>query len=533
VDANILVFDRLREEREKGRGPKQAAKAGFGLATSAIVDANVTTFLSALVLYKLGTGPVRGFAATLMIGIATSVFAALVTTRVFVHWALARGAQNFRMGRWLADANFDFLGKTRIAFACSTFVCVGGLVGFLLLPEEEKLGIDFTGGFEAQLETERPQSMDTMRAHVAAIPGIGATAEVKPLLNSAQQGGTYTQFRLQFKKTRDAALQGEELVPQIQEALADVLLADPIRVTLTPAGDTARIEAELLFAEPPTEVEAEAALEAAGFRDVSISVGERVGSLVASASAARGREPDEIERAIEAAFPVGGPFAFAKPVPSSSQVGPQVVGELRDKALLALAASLFVTVLYIRVRFAEYSFGIAAVVALVHDVLVALAALALGNHLGIVNGEINLAMIAIFLTIIGFSVNDTIVIFDRVRENLPRSDLPLRDVLNKAINETLARTIATSLTVFLAIAVQYAFNAGTGNVLESISFAMIFGTLSGVYSSLFISNPVFLWLENRSMKKGGSGILARVRRDRERERAERARIEAEGAASEV
>jgi preprotein translocase SecF subunit len=179
------------------------------------------------------------------------------------------------------------------------------------------------------------------------------------------------------------------------------------------------------------------------------------------------------------------------------------------------------------VRFAEYSYGIAAMVAVVHDVLVTLAALSIGNHFGLVNGEINLAMIAVFLTIIGYSVNDTIVIFDRVRENLPKCDRPLREVLNTSVNQTLSRTIMTSTTVFLTIVVQYVFNVGTGNVLESISFAMIFGTLSGVYSTIFIANPVFLWMETRSQKaKSDGGAQARARRGEERRRLERERKEA-------
>lgn len=532
VDANILIFDRLREEAEKGRNPKQAAKAGFDGAMSAIIDANVTTFLTAVILYKLGTGPVRGFAVTLMIGILTSVFAALLTTRVFVHWALTRGTQQFKMGRWMADVKFDYLSKTKVFVAGSILVCVGGLAAFVALPEHEKLGIDFTGGVEAQLETAKAESIDTVRARVGRIPGIGDSAEVKPVLNSATGEGVYTQFRVSFKTLGETTgvVRGEEQRTVIQEQLADLLLDNPIHITLRGEEQAARADVELLFAKAPNETEVKTALEAAGLKDPSVTVGERPGSFKTSGTTAAGRDPNELEGAIKDAFralPGGGELVFASPIPSFSQVGPQVVGELRDKALLALAVSLFVTVLYIRVRFAEYSYGIAAMVALVHDVLVTLAALAIGNHFGIVNGEINLAMIAVFLTIIGYSVNDTIVIFDRVRENLPKSNLPLRDVLNKSINETMSRTIMTSLTVFLAIVVQYLFNMGTGNVLESISFAMIFGTLSGVYSTIYIANPVFLWLETRSQaKKGDGGAQARARREVERKQLESQRKEA-------
>ena len=526
VDANILIFDRLREESEKGRNPKQAAKAGFDNAMSAIIDSNVTTFLSAVVLYYLGTGPVRGFAVTLMIGVLTSVFAALVTTRVFVHWALSRGSQIFKMGRWMADAKFDFLGKTKIAMCGSIVVCVGGLLVFAYLPDEEKLGIDFTGGVEAQLETAKPETIDTMRARVAAIERIGESAEVKPVLNSAKEGGTFTQFRAQFKTTSKESGVGEgtSLRPKIQDALKDILLADAVQVRMSAEGDAARAEVELYFQKAPTEAEVKTTLEGLGLKDVGVALGDRVGAYKVLATTAAGRAVDELKQTIHDAFAQpGSSFLFNSAIPNWTQVGPQVVGELRDNALLALFASLFITVIYLRVRFAEYSYGVAAMVALVHDVLVTLAALAIGNYLGIVNGEINLATIAVFLTIIGYSVNDTIVIFDRVRENLPKTNAPLKEVLNTSINETLSRTIMTSLTVFLTIVVQYLFNYGTGNVLETISYAMIFGTLSGVYSTVYIANPIFLWMEERGQKNKGSGASSaqvRARRDAERKRLE-------------
>jgi SecD/SecF fusion protein len=527
VDANILIFDRLREESEKGRNPKQAAKAGFDMALSAIIDSNVTTFLTALILYKLGSGPVRGFAVTLMVGILTSVFAALVTTRVFVHWALTKKAERFQMGRWMADANYDFLGKTKIAVTCSLIVCIGGLVAFLAMPDSEKLGIDFTGGAEAHIATAKPENIDDIRARVAAIPELRGSAEVKGVLSSKDQSNVYDEFRISFKASDTV----QDLKPVLQAALSDVLLGEPIQVDMRTEGEASKADVRLYFKPPavPSDADVKTALEFAGLQEVTVASGDRPGAWVASAKTALGRERGELEGALRSAFDELGkrvPHEFSNPILGYSQVGPQVVTELRDNALLALAVSLFITVIYIRVRFAEYSFGIAAMVALVHDVLVTLAALAIGNHLGIVNGELNLAMIAVFLTIIGYSVNDTIVIFDRVRENLPKSNAPLKEVLNTSINETLSRTIMTSLTVFLAIVVQYLFNIGTGNVLESISYAMLFGTISGVYSTVYIANPVFLWLETRSQKKGGGGLggaQARALREAEQKRLESAR----------
>jgi preprotein translocase subunit SecF len=183
------------------------------------------------------------------------------------------------------------------------------------------------------------------------------------------------------------------------------------------------------------------------------------------------------------------------PIPEQEYVGAQVGGELRDKAILAVLLSLFGTILYLRVRFAEYGYGIAVVVSLLHDVLIALGALAVATKFGLVQAEVDLAMIAAFLTIIGYSQNDTIVIFDRVRENRPKSNKPLVDVLNDSINECLGRTILTTATVVLTLIVLFVFNFGTRNVLEGFSFAMLVGVISGAYSTVYVASPVLLWCE--------------------------------------
>ena len=178
-----------------------------------------------------------------------------------------------------------------------------------------------------------------------------------------------------------------------------------------------------------------------------------------------------------------------------------------DIGALLLAWGLIV--LYLRVRFHEYKYGLAAVVALIHDVLVTLGAIAISAYvvnmvpalaeaLQIQSFQISLTVVAAFLTIIGYSLNDTIVIFDRVRENLPRMKAPLREVLNTSINQTLSRTVLTSGTTLIAVGILFFLNFGTGNVLESFSFAMMIGVLTGTYSTIFIANPVLLWLETRN-----------------------------------
>jgi preprotein translocase SecF subunit len=167
----------------------------------------------------------------------------------------------------------------------------------------------------------------------------------------------------------------------------------------------------------------------------------------------------------------------------------------------------------VRIRFAEYAYGIAVVISLLHDVLIALGALALATKLQILQAEVDLSMIAAFLTIIGYSQNDTIVIFDRVRENRQKSNKPLVQILDDSINECFGRTILTTATVVLTLLVLFLFNVGSRNVLEGFSYCMLVGVISGAYSTIYVASPVFLWLESRAAKKGGgeSGDTAKTK----------------------
>jgi SecD/SecF fusion protein len=158
---------------------------------------------------------------------------------------------------------------------------------------------------------------------------------------------------------------------------------------------------------------------------------------------------------------------------------------------------------YVRIRFAEYAYGIAVVISLVHDVLIALGALALATKLQILQAEVDLSMIAAFLTIIGYSQNDTIVIFDRVRENRTKSNKPLVQILDDSINECFGRTILTTSTVVLTLLVLFLFNVGSRNVLEGFSYCMLVGVISGAYSTIYVASPVLLWLENLAARRGG------------------------------
>ena len=530
VDANILIFDRIREEVDKGRNIKQASKTGFEKALSAILDANITTMLTAIILYRVGTGPVRGFAVTLMVGIVTSVFAALVITRLLVHFSLEKNTKPYNVGTWMVDAAYDFLGKWRIVLPLSSALILVGVGLFAIYPASEKFGIDFLGGGEVQIRTAQGMTTEEVKAEVSQIAenDIGASASVRSIADSSVGDGRFTDFQIAVKMTeeeRSAGSDGEEsgasaLRAIIGRELADILLADGVqpvgeRVPIADQPGREELSLRLVFDDPhPTadiqrHLEDEAKLIVLGVTEDTI---DGNGYVVRTDVAAISPNAEILER-VRTAFrdatdASGAKFTLATAIPSSASVGAQVVGELRDKAILAILVSLFVIVLYIRVRFAEYAYGWAAVAALTHDVLVTLGALTIANHFNLLNGEINLAMIAAFLTIIGYSLNDTIVIFDRVRENLPRMRAPLREVLNTSINQTLSRTVLTSGTTLIAVGILFFLNLGTGNVLESFAFAMMIGVITGTYSTMFVANPILLMLEERRMKKGGGSAVA-------------------------
>lgn len=511
VDANILIFDRLREEAEKGHKAINAAKAGFSNALSAIVDGNVTTLITALILYNLGTGPVRGFAVTLSVGILTSMFSALVITRLLVHLQLERGVEKFSMSRWMADANYRFIKHGKLAGTLSAVLIFAGVALFVAEPKEKKLGIDFLGGASVKVRTEEPMPTESVRAMVNAHGGELSQAEVAPLPASAADGG-YREFRVTFKTSGDADAGSEaDFESDVRAALADVLQKGPIEASTD--RDSGRANVVLYFEEEHTVEDVRASL--ADTPLAGAEVVQRAGQpdvFEISGPVPAGTDSSVLRdllspRYLGAVDAAGRDLALASPIAEKSMISAQVVGELRDSAIRALLLSILLTVIYIRVRFAEYSYGIAAVVAVVHDVLATLAAVAIMIWVPFIQIEVNLTLIAAFLTIFGYSLNDTIVIFDRIRENLPRVKGTLAEVVDLSINQTLSRTIVTSGTTLATTMILLAFNFGTGNALEGFGLAMTFGLISGTYSTIYIACPMLVWLEERSRRKGGGEAL--------------------------
>jgi protein-export membrane protein SecD/preprotein translocase SecF subunit len=399
VDANVLIFERMREELDAGKPVRRAVDEGFRHAMSAIIDSNVTTALTALILYVVGTDPVRGFAITLLIGLVASMVTAVFVTRTFfLIWVRRRPAMTtlrHSAVRLFATARYDFIKVRRWAYGTTVALIVPGLI--MLAAVGITYSIEFTGGTMMHVRTTEPVQTATLRS--ALERGGVADPEI-------QSFGSSREYVIRARLGTDAASVGnsESVAAAVSEAL-----------------------------------------------DADLGAG-------------------------------------AYEIVRSEGVSPKVGGELQEKALVAILFSFVTTLIYLAFRF-QWRFGLAAVIATAHDVL---ATLAFIRYLDL---EVSLVVVAGVLTVLGYSLNDTIVIFDRVRENLR---LPgkrrLAEVLNVSINETLPRTILTGGTT-LATALVLSFFAG--DVIRPFALVMTFGIVVGTFSSIFVASPVLLWITSR------------------------------------
>ncbi|MFT7463977.1 MAG: SecD/SecF fusion protein, partial [Pseudohongiellaceae bacterium] len=507
VDANILVFERMREEADRAKSVGQAIKLGYEKAMSTILDANITTFVTAFILYKVGTGPVRGFSVILMLGIVTSVFSVLVFGRL-VYDALAdRGFANIAMGRLLKkDTNIGFLANGRKALMISTVLVVVSLVAFFVT-DRDKYGLDFLGGYKAHVSLSAEATQGEITTWLADSPF--ARAQVISVDDDMGESSKSTQYVIKLKSqadSEDAALQDLKANYELplRAALGKRMLPDfvsDLSLTEDTAAATTAISATLSFEPGEVALAADAVRGQLGF--LSNPDVQTAGANAVSVTGQWARVDLDDQQVIQR---FRSAFTDAANVPDTSQpflestmIGSRVGTELRDSAIRAILLSFIAIVLYIRVRFREYRYGIAAIVALAHDVSITLGIVAVAHFSGFVDVQIDLAMIAAFLTIIGYSLNDTIVLFDRIRENLPRlKGKSFTEVLDISINQTLARTLLTSMSTLLALVLIFAFNYGRQNVLEGFSFAMIIGVLVGTYSSIFVASPVLMLLADKA-----------------------------------
>ena len=417
VDANVIIFERIREELRSGKGLRAALVDGYKNSNSAIIDANVTTLLTGVILYSFGTGPIRGFATTLIIGILTSLFSALFISRVVFERRLdAKKTINFSTKTtrdWYTNLNFDFLAKRKIAYAISTVVIIIGLGS--LFTNGLNLGVDFVGGRSFQVRFDQPVEVSDISESLSTTLVDGDGNSFKPVvktLGESNQVIITTNYRI------------DETGTQVDQDIEDKLFAGV-------SGFFAEQIAREDFFTDATD-------EAIGL------VGSRV-------------------------------------------VGPTIADDIKTGAIYSILFSLIVVFLYILLRFRKWQFSLGAVVALLHDVLFVLGAFSIADGLLPFQLEVDQAFIAAILTVIGYSLNDTVVVFDRIRENLGGRTKNLTALVNKSLNQTLSRTFNTSLTTFFVLLVIFLFG---GEVIRGFMFALLLGVIVGTYSSLFIATPV-------------------------------------------
>lgn len=550
VDANVLIYERIREELQKGKEMLQAVRSGFERAMSAILDSNITTFLVGLVLFNVGVGPVRGFAVTLMVGIVTTVFTQFFVSRLLFHWALSSNKlDGWQPNTLFENRSVDFVGKIKACVVLSALVILGGVGYSLNVPPEEKLSIDFTGGSNLQMVCAEATDAPSIRAKLEGDAEFLAAYPTYSV-NGFGEDGTGYNIRLKLTSAQREEIEGQRAAKREERKaylakLSDENLSEAEREALRPpeaftppyVKELERVFGDQLV-EPafsgPLMVEQPGQNTSLMLAQIDVhfarpvltaQVRERLGKGLAggevtplgNAAAETGKDfrvewstqsstrewqlaeiiSEELSGMEDAD---GNQIVLSDPFPEAQEIQGRLVNDLRNAAIGALILAWALIVFYLRIRFHEYKYGLAAVVALIHDVLVTFGVVVLFNHMGWVNAEISLAMIACFLTIIGYSVNDTIVVFDRIRENRIENarnnvDESFRSLINRSLNQTLSRTVLTTvLTLFVVIA-QLIVNWDSGSDLEAFAFAMTIGMCCGVYSTMYIAAPILIWMD--------------------------------------
>jgi SecD/SecF fusion protein len=520
VDANILINERIREEKAKGKTILQAVKNGYDRAFLTIVDANLTTVITAIILWQVGTGPVQGFAVTLIIGILASMFTALVVSRLILELLLNKGIiKDVKFTPLLlGERHAKYMKLRPLMIGISILLVVGGFALFEGRGED-KYDIDFTGGAEVRFRLCEPMEIAEVRKLVIAEYPDASVVSVKSErvdIEDLNLDKVADQFAIKAKVTEE---QEKAFETFIRTVFAGRLQPNGLAIRAVNAEDgeyeakhLAGQRLKLSFVQPVTEDEVRGIMREAGEDSGADAI-----SVVAAGSWNPTDGPEDVRtwhvfyetqrgdilaasgdvrnavRTIHATDE-GAHIALTDPIPATTFIGAGEARDIRDQALRALLLSLIAQIIYIAFRFKGLSFGFAAVIALIHDVAITLGVVALMDMAGIVDVKINLPIIAAFLTLIGYSMNDTIVIFDRIRENKPRWKGSFSDLIDTSVNQNLARTLRTSFTTFVVLAVIFIVNRGAASVLEGFSFVMLVGVITGTYSSIFIASPMLMFL---------------------------------------
>lgn len=418
VDANVLVYERIKEELLSGKDLKLAIADGFKHALPSILDSNITTLLTGGILFFLGTGLILGFATTLVIGIVTSLFAALFVSRIILEWWVGKGNKieffsNFSKN-WFQDTHFDFISRRRVYYTISSVIVAAGIISMIF--KGFGLGVDFKGGRSYVVRFEK--SVTTTEVREALTEPFGAAPEVKTY------GGTGIGANEQVKIT-----------------------------TSYLAEDTA----------PDSDKRAE------------LKLNEGLSKIGNKAT-----------------------------IQSSQKVGPTIAHDLIMSSLKSILLAVLIVGIYIFLRFRKMGFVWGSVVALFHDVLVTLAVFSIFNGILPFSLDVDQAFVGAMLTIMGYSMNDTVVIFDRVREYLNDNrgkKENISTVINNALNSTLSRTAVTGIATILVLLILFLFG---GEVIRGFSFAMLIGVIVGTYSSLFVATPIVVDSLTRAQEKEDS-----------------------------
>ena len=412
VDANVLIYERVREELLNGKGLRLAITDGYKAAYSSIIDANVTTLLTGIILYVFGTGPIKGFATTLVIGIITSLFSAIFITRLIFYWRLNKKSKvtfdNKITRGAFKNTSINFIGNRKRYYIISTLIILIGIGSFI--NKGLNYGVDFKGGRTFVVRFDENINNELLRSSLAkefVENGVEMFPEVKTF-------GEENQVKITTKYLIDS-----------RDLNADELVSSKLNNGLVNYGDF-----EIM---------------------------------------------------------------------SSQKVGPTIADDIKNAALWSIIFSLLVIFLYILIRFRKWQFSLGAVIAVFHDVLIVLSIFSIFYGILPFSLEIDQAFIAAILTIIGYSLNDTVVVFDRIREHMAiYRKKEFNELVNNALNSTLSRTINTSLTTFFVLLIIFVFG---GEVIRGFMFALMVGVLIGTYSSLFVASPIMLDALKKSILK--------------------------------
>ncbi|MDB4061106.1 protein translocase subunit SecDF [Vicingaceae bacterium] len=408
VDANVLIYERIREELRAGKGPRLAISDGYKNAYSSIIDANVTTILTGIILWFFGTGPVEGFAKTLVIGIITSLFSAIFITRLIFTWRLDNKKKVTVSTKWTENAftglKWNFIPKRKMFYIISGILILAGFASFMT--KGLSYGVDFNGG----------------RSYLVSFDESVSTSDVRNALSGAF-----------------------EAAPEVKTFGSD----NQVKITTS----------FMINSEDPTADDQVESLLIGGLADVGTNA----------------------------------------QILSSQKVGPTIADDIKNSSLLAIVFSLVVIFLYILLRFRKWQYGLGAVVAIFHDVIIVLAIFSIFWGILPFSLDIDQAFIAAILTVVGYSINDTVVVFDRIREFLNSyKKREMEEVVNDALNSTLSRTINTSLSTFFVLLMIFIFG---GEVIRGFAFALMIGVAVGTYSSLCVATPIVVDLTKKAVEK--------------------------------